>query len=444
MAIGIPELIDWSAASEAKREAALQRPPMPSGNLQQTVSEIISEVREDGDVALRALSEKYDGIKLDALEVSAAEWAAAESLVDPVVLRAMDEAITRIDAFHLAGKPVPVDMETTPGLRCEARYLPISPVGLYVPGGSAALISTVIMLAVPARIADCGQVILCTPPDKQGRVPVAILAAAKRCGVRRVFKVGGAQAIAAMGLGTESIPACAKLFGPGNAWVTEAKQQIAATPGGAARDMPAGPSEVLVIADEGADATAVCWDLLSQAEHGPDSQAIIISDKPELLGAVETTIPALVAGLPRAAVLAESLQHLRRILVRSIAEAVEISNRYAPEHLILNCRDADSVADRVTTAGSVFIGPWTPESLGDYCSGTNHVLPTYGYARAYSGLSVTDFLRRMTLQRASQIGLRAAGPCAATLARAEGLDAHRMAVEYRLENSRLASSRGQQ
>ena len=433
--VTLPEMIDWSRTSEAERETALRRPPIPAGDFQQAVVAIISRVSEDGDEALRELGEKYDGVLLGDLEVSANEWAEAESLVDPIVLQAMDEAISRIYAFHVAGKPAPVSMETAPGLRCEARYLPISPVGLYVPGGSAPLISTVIMLAIPAQIAGCEQVVLCTPPDQHGRVSPAILAAASRCGIKRVFKVGGAQAIAAMGLGTESIPACAKLFGPGNAWVTEAKQQIAALPGGAARDMPAGPSEVLVIADKDADVTAVCWDLLSQAEHGPDSQAIVISDSQDFLNEVRRELPAMAANLPRAAILEKSLYYLRSILVNSIAEAVEISNRYAPEHLILNCDDADQAADRVSAAGSVFIGPWTPESLGDYCSGTNHVLPTYGYARAYSGLSVNDFLRRMTLQRASNFGLRNAGPAAITLARAEGLDAHAMAVEYRLNNS---------
>jgi histidinol dehydrogenase len=371
---------------------------------------------------------------LDQLEVSAGEWSEAESLADPLVLQAIDEAISRIKMFHEAGKPKMASMETAPGLRCEARYLPISPVGLYVPGGSAPLISTVLMLAIPAQIAGCEEVVLCTPPDRQGRVHPAILAAASRCGVTRVFKAGGAQAVAGMGLGTKSIPACAKLFGPGNAWVTEAKQQISASPGGAAQDMPAGPSEVLVIADEDADAKAVCWDLLSQAEHGPDSQSIVISDSSLLLDEVAGLLPSMAAELPRSAILAESLQHLRRIRVKSLDQAVDISNRYAPEHLILNCQDADELADKVSTAGSVFIGRWTPESLGDYCSGTNHVLPTYGYARAYSGLSVNDFLRRMTLQRADMSGLRSAGPCAATLARAEGLDAHRMAVEYRLSS----------
>jgi histidinol dehydrogenase len=433
--VTVPEMIDWSRTSEAGRETALRRPPIPAGDFQHAVADIISRVSEDGDEALRELGEKYDGVLLGDFEISANEWAEAESLVDPIVLQAMDEAISRIYAFHVAGRPTPVSMETAPGLRCEARYLPISPVGLYVPGGSAPLISTVIMLAVPAQIAGCEQVVLCTPPDQQGQVSPAILAAAVRCGIKRVFKVGGAQAIAAMGLGTESIPACAKLFGPGNAWVTEAKQQIAALPGGAARDMPAGPSEVLVIADKDADVTAVCWDLLSQAEHGPDSQAIVISDSQDFLNEVRRELPVMAAALPRAAILEKSLRYLRSILVNSIAEAVEISNRYAPEHLILNCDDADQAADLVSVAGSVFVGPWTPESLGDYCSGTNHVLPTYGYARAYSGLSVSDFLRRMTMQRASNFGLRNVGPAAVTLARAEGLDAHAMAVEYRLNNS---------
>ena len=429
----IPQLIDWPNAGETAREAALRRPPPPGGDFKNVVSDIIARVAAKGDSALREIAARYDAPVDGPLEVGEAEWAAAEALVDPDVLRAMDEAIARIRSFHMAGVPLPFSKETAPGLRCEARYLPISPVGLYVPGGSAPLISTVIMLGVPAQIAGCAEVILCTPPDDRGQVPPAILAAASRCGIGRVFKAGGAQAIAAMGLGTESIPACAKLFGPGNAWVTEAKQQISAIPGGAARDMPAGPSEVLVIADRGADDTAVCWDLLSQAEHGPDSQAIVISDSRDLLESIGRLLPELAAQLPRAETLAASLQHLRRIRVNTILEGVEISNRYAPEHLILNCEKADLAADKVTAAGSVFIGPWTPESLGDYCSGTNHVLPTYGYARAYGGLSVTDFLRRMTLQRASNFALRNVGPCASTLAAAEGLEAHRMAVEYRLK-----------
>jgi histidinol dehydrogenase len=432
MDIQVSGLINWSAASEAEREAAMQRPPLPDLNISQAVSEIIRTVGENGDQALFEYGRKFDGVDLQQLEVTADEWAGAESELDAQLLQAIDDAIGRIETFHRAGMPVSLSIETSSGLNCEARYLHISPVGLYVPGGTAPLISTVLMLAVPARIAACEEVVLCTPPDSQGRVSPAILTAAARCGVKRIFKVGGAQAIAAMGLGTESIPACAKLFGPGNAWVTEAKQQISVMAGGAARDMPAGPSEVLVIADADADPVAVCWDLLSQAEHGPDSQAIVISDEQGVLDEVARLLPVMAADLPRAAILAESLRYLRRILVGSISEAVEISNRYAPEHLILNCRQAEQAAEGVTAAGSVFIGPWTPESLGDYCSGTNHVLPTYGYARAYSGLSVGDFLRRMTLQRASQFGLRLVGPCAMTLAQEEGLEAHRMAVDYRL------------
>jgi histidinol dehydrogenase len=432
MQISIPAPINWNSADADQQSAALERPPIPPGDFQAVVADIISRVRTGGDSALRDLGARYDGVSLERLEVSAGERQSAEQQVDAGVLGAMDEAIGRIRRFHEAGKPVPLELDTAPGMRCEARYLPISPVGLYVPGGSAPLISTVIMLAVPAQIAGCEETVLCTPPDEDGNIDPAILAAASRCGVRRVFKLGGAQAIAAMGLGTESVPACAKLFGPGNAWVTEAKQQISAMPGGAARDMPAGPSEVLVIADDSADVISVCWDLLSQAEHGPDSQAIVISDSPALLVEIAKLVPVLAAGLPRLSILAESLKYLRSIHVANLRQAMEISNRYAPEHLILNCRDADRLADLVTAAGSVFIGPWTPESLGDYCSGTNHVLPTYGYARAYSGLSVGDFMRRMTLQRASNDGLRQVGPCAATLAAAEGLDAHRMAVEYRL------------
>jgi histidinol dehydrogenase len=434
MNIQLSPVIRWSAGSETEREAALARPPADAANISSDVAAIIEQVRGGGDGALRELTRKFDGVDLRDIEISDEEWAAAETSVDAATLDAIDEAIGRIELFHAAGVPRPYAVETAPGLSCEARYVPISPAGLYVPGGSAPLISTVLMLAVPARIAGCGQVVLCTPPDRDGRVSPAILAAAARCGVTRVFKAGGAQAIAAMGLGTESIPACAKLFGPGNAWVTEAKQQLAALPDGAALDMPAGPSEVLVIADGDADPEALCWDLLSQAEHGPDSQSLLLSDDERLLEDVGRRLPGLAAGLPRAEILSQSLRHLRRIAVNSVASALEVSNRYAPEHLILNCRDADRLADGVTAAGSVFVGPWTPESLGDYCSGTNHVLPTYGYARAYGGLSVRDFVRYMTLQRASADGLAAAGPCAAKLAGAEGLDAHRLAVEYRLGN----------
>ena len=432
--ITFPDVIDWKSLDQKSQLDVLQRPPLPSGDVHSVVAEIIEQVRQRGDAALFEYTKKFDRLELTALEVTKEEWLSAESQVDGTVVAAIDEAIARIDAFHAAGKPLSLNLETATGMHCEARYLPITPVGLYVPGGTAPLISTVMMLAIPARIAGCKNVVMCTPPGANGKVAPAILLTASRCGVQQIFKVGGAQAIAAMGLGTETIPACAKLFGPGNAWVTEAKQQISVRPGGAARDMPAGPSEVLVIADESADATAVCWDLLSQAEHGPDSQGIAISDSRELLQKIRSLLPELAESQPRFHILQKSLQHVRLIQADSIDTAVKISNQYAPEHLILNCKGAERLADKVTTAGSVFIGPWTPESLGDYCSGTNHVLPTYGYARAYSGLLVNDFMRRMTLQRASNFGLRKVGPCAAILAREEGLEAHAMAVDHRLSN----------
>ena len=427
-------MLDWSQLARSERLDALKRPAVQAGAVEQTVAEIISAVRRDGDDALRAYSLQFDQVVIGELAVSREEIDSAVDRCEAGLLADIDAATGRIEAFHAAGIPGDIKVETAKGLVCEARYLPVSPVGLYVPGGSAPLVSTVMMLAIPARLAGCDRVILCSPPSADGRLDPAVLAAASRCGISEVFMAGGAQAIAAMAFGTESIPKCAKLFGPGNAWVTEAKRQVASTPAGAAQDLPAGPSEVLVIADQSADPVATCWDLLSQAEHGPDSQAILISDSASLLEAVQARIPAMAAELPRAKILSRSLQSLRLIRVEELDQAMDISNRYAPEHLILNCIGAARLADRVTAAGSVFIGAWTPESLGDYCSGTNHVLPTYGYARAYSGLSVSDFMRRMTLQTARPEGLRLAGPVAARLAAAEGLDAHRMAVEYRLSS----------
>ena len=431
-------ILNWSKMSDGERSAALQRPGLQLDDVALKVTEIISTVRRDGDAALRRYSREFDGAEIEDTAVSREEIDASESLCERELLDAVDAAARRIEAFHRAGLPQDVQLETAQGLVCESRYIPLSPVGLYVPGGSAPLISTVLMLAIPARLANCGQIVLCTPPAANGRVDPAVLAAASRCGISQVFRVGGAQAIAAMAWGTESIPRCVKLFGPGNAWVTEAKRQAASTPDGAAQDLPAGPSEVLVIADSSADPVSTCWDLLSQAEHGPDSQAILISDSDELLQAVKTQIPALAADLPRAKILSQSLKSLRLIKVDQISTAINICNRYAPEHLIINCTGAEKLAREVTTAGSVFVGAFTPESLGDYCSGTNHVLPTYGYARAYSGLSAIDFMRRMTLQTASAQGLSIAGPVAAKMAAAEGLDAHRLAVEYRL--SRLDAS----
>lgn len=438
-----PEILNWQSLDNARRAAALERPDFGAGQRRQDVAAIIEGVRTGGDQAVLNYTEKFDRVRLDSLTVAREDIERAAQQVEPALLEAIDNSIARIRAFHAAGMPRPVSVDTAEGLRCEAVFRPINPVGLYVPGGSAPLISTVLMLAIPAELAGCEDIVLCTPPRADGSVDPAILAAAERCGVTRIYRAGGAQAIAAMAFGTESMPSCAKLYGPGNAWVTEAKQQVAGITGGAAQDMPAGPSEVLVIADAHADAEAVSWDLLSQAEHGPDSQSLLVSDSRELLEQVVRTLPELAAGLPRAEILEISLRSLRLILTGSIEQAVQVSNRYAPEHLIFNCADAADWLPDISTAGSVFVGPWTPESLGDYSSGTNHVLPTYGYANAYSGLSVTDFQRRMTVQTADPQGLAIAGADTMLMAAAEGLDAHRMAVAYRLESLREAAAADQ-
>ncbi|MBT8061338.1 MAG: histidinol dehydrogenase [Gammaproteobacteria bacterium] len=424
----------WSSLGESQRSTLLSRPSPERQGVRETVAAILAGVRRDGDLAVRAFSEQFDGTAADPLRVPREQLESAARQCTPGLLSALDSAAKRIGVFHQAGRPRDYQAETAPGLVCEARYLPMSPVGLYVPGGSAPLVSTVLMLAIPARLAGCERVVLCTPPGADGRINPALLAAAHRCGIEEIYAVGGAQAIAAMAYGTQTIPRCVKIFGPGNAWVTEAKRQAAASPDGAAQDLPAGPSEVLIIADQGADIEAVCWDLLSQAEHGPDSQSILISNDTAVLVSVAERISVLARSLPRARILDESLGFLRLIRVNSLDEALEISNRYAPEHLILNCDKAHERSTAVTHAGSVFIGAWTPESLGDYCSGTNHVLPTNGYARAYGGLSVIDFMRRMTLQTASREGLATAGPDALEMSALEGLDAHRMAVQHRLDS----------
>jgi histidinol dehydrogenase len=326
-----------------------------------------------------------------------------------------------------------VRVETMPGLVCEKLTRPIERVGLYVPGGSAPLFSTALMLGVPSQLAACPTRVLCTPPGRDGRVSPWILYAAQLCGISDVFKVGGAQAIAAMAFGTATIPKCDKLFGPGNAFVTEAKQQVARDPAGAAIDLPAGPSEVMVIADRVADERFVAADLLSQAEHGPDSQVVLVTFAEDIAFRIVLELSYQIKHLPRRDIAARAINHSRIILASSPAEAAEIANRYAPEHLILQLEKPRALLPRITAAGSVFVGPWTPESLGDYASGTNHVLPTYGWARAYSGLGLADFSRTMTVQEATPLGLAKIGGVVARLAAAEGLDAHRRAVTVRLQ-----------
>lgn len=432
--------IDWNQLDAAGRREALARPALTqSATLRADVARLIAQVRADGDATLRALTRRFDGVELGTLRVSAAEFDEAEAGLAADLKAAIDEAAARIEAFHRAAAPLPVSVETAPGVRCERMLRPIDRVGLYVPAGSAPLPSTALMLGVPARIAGCPQVVVCSPPRPDGRCDPAVLYAARRCGIDTVFKLGGAQAIAAMAYGTGSVPKCDKLFGPGNAWVTEAKQQVSLDAEGAAIDMPAGPSEVLVIADAHADPRFVAADLLSQAEHGPDSQVVLVTDAPAQVDAVLAAVTAQVAVLPRRETAEKALASSRAIRVVDLAQAFEVSNDYAPEHLILQVRDPRTWLPHVRNAGSVFLGAWTPESVGDYCSGTNHVLPTYGHARAYSGVSVSSFQKAITVQELSRAGLATIGPCAMTLARAEGLVAHERAVSLRLSGAEAAA-----
>lgn len=426
--------IDWNTLNEAERNSALARPAQSRAQeLRHGVESIIAQVRAEGDAGLRELSARYDRCMLDAIEVSEAEFVAAEAKLAPALKAAIREAAARIEAFHTAAAPQPVGVNTAVGVRVERILRPINRVGLYVPAGSAPLPSTALMLGVPARIAGCRDVVLCSPARADGTCDEAVLFAARVVGVHRVFKLGGAQAIAAMAYGTESVPRCDKLFGPGNAWVTEAKLQVSSDPNGAAIDMPAGPSEVLVIADAQANPAFVAADLLSQAEHGPDSQVLLVSPSAALLDTVAAEVDRQCAQLPRGAIAEQALAQSRLIEVQSLAQAVEVSNRYAPEHLILQVNNARELVAGIESAGSIFVGAWTPESVGDYCSGSNHVLPTYGYARSYSGVSVASYLKQITVQELDPNGLRAIGPCTAILAEAEQLEAHRRAVTLRLE-----------
>ena len=426
--------VDWRVLDARTQSQLLRRPAqMASSTTASAVAAIINEVRDNGDAALRAFGERFDGVELAGFTVSDAEFAEAESALPPDLRAAIDEAAERIAVFHEAGMTAPYAVDTAPGVRCERVLRPIQRVGLYVPAGSAPLPSTALMLGVPARLAGCPDIVLCTPPRRDGSADPAVLYAARRCGVTRVFKVGGAQAIAAMAYGTATIPRCDKLFGPGNAYVTEAKRQVAMDVDGAAIDMPAGPSEVLVIADAGANPAFVAADLLSQAEHGPDSQVLLLSDDDALIEAVAGQLALQLAQLPRADIARRALQSSSAIRVESIEQALEVSNRYAPEHLILALRDAREWLPRVTAAGSVFLGDWAPEALGDYCSGTNHVLPTSGAARFAGGLNVASFQLAITVQEVQPRGIEAIGPCAVELARAEGLDAHLQAVALRLQ-----------
>jgi len=423
----------WQDLTPEGRRAVLARPALANdASLAERVAAIIERVRSEGDAALLDLTAKLDRVELVALEVGQAEFAAAGDRLSEAQRAAIRAAAANIETFHKPQVPTALVVETAAGVRCERVSRPIESVGLYVPAGNAPLPSTALMLGVPARLAGCPLRILCTPPQADGRADPAVLYAALVSGVQRVFKLGGAQAIAALAYGTETVPKVDKVFGPGSVWVTEAKAQVDRDPYGAARDYPAGPSEVLVIADATADPAFVAADLLSQAEHGPDSQVLLLTTSAALATAVAEQVESQKATLPRRGIVDGALGHSRALVVADLAEAFEISNSYAPEHLILNIERPRDWLSRVRAAGSVFLGPWTPETVGDYCSGTNHVLPTYGFARRYSSLGVADFLRSMTVQELTSDGLRAIGPIATTLAELEGLDAHARAVTRRL------------
>ena len=416
--------------SPAEWEELLKRPTLRTEELMETVKGLVEEVRQGGDQAVMALEEKFDKVSLSALEVSAEERQEAEQLVSEELKKAIRLAAGNIRRFHEAQRFEGVQVETQPGVTCWQKAVPIEKVGLYVPGGTAPLFSTVLMLAIPASIAGCKELVLCTPPMQNGRVHPAVLYAAGVAGVKRVFKIGGVQAIAAMAYGTESVPRVYKIFGPGNQYVTAAKQLVSLRQ--VAIDMPAGPSEVEVLADETANPTFVAADLLSQAEHGADSQAVLISTSEKLVEEVEREVARQLAELPRQEIAAKALQWSKLIVVRTMEEAMAMTNAYAPEHLIIEAADYLTLAKQVEHAGSVFLGSLTPESAGDYASGTNHTLPTNGYAKAYSGVCLDSFMRKMTFQEIRPEGLLRIGPAIETMAAGEALDAHRLAVTRRL------------
>jgi histidinol dehydrogenase len=400
-----------------------------------SVASIIADVYKNGDAAIRSYEERFTGAKLDSIEVSEKEIDEASQLVDEPLRKALAQALENIKKFHAAQSKInwnDVTVETVPGVVCSQRVVPIEKVGLYIPGGNAPLFSTVLMLAVPAKLAGCKTIIMCTPARPDGTVNPAILYAAKIAGVDRIFKVGGAQAIAAMAHGTETIPAVHKIFGPGNRFVMEAKQQVAK--GHVAIDMPAGPSEVLIIADETANLDFVAADFLSQAEHGPDSQSILLTSSQKVIDKLPSRIDKLLSELPHQEMINKSLHHSRLILLHDDDEIMDFSNTYAPEHLIINTANASQLAKRVVNAGSVFIGALSPESAGDYASGTNHTLPTSGYATAYSGVNIDSFVKKITFQELSTQGVATIGNTVETMAYHEDLHAHKLAMTIRLKS----------
>jgi histidinol dehydrogenase len=423
----------WNQLKDLEKDALIKRPAVSSSSsIKTTVDTIIADVRERGDEALFALSKFYDGVDLSSLRINPGAIKEAYRQVGAAEVAAIRRAHTQILKFHQRQLPESFEIETSPGIICGRRALPIERVGLYVPGGTAPLISTVLMLATPAQIAGCPTKVLVTPPGKYGRVNPYIIVAADLCGINDIFAIGGAQAVAALAYGTESVTKVDKIFGPGNSYVTAAKLAVSEDPEGAAIDMPAGPSEVLVVADDSSDAIFAAADLLSQAEHGIDSQVILVVTSRSVAQNIEDEITLQLSKLPRADIARSALENSFVILAEEDGTALEIVNQYAPEHLILLQRDARRFAEQVKNAGSIFVGPWTPESVGDYASGTNHVLPTYGYARNYSGLGTESFMKFITYQELTPQGILDIGPVVQVLSTLEGLYGHRNAVSVRL------------
>ena len=420
----------WQSLSNSQQDTVLQRPAITEGaNITAAVTSVINTVKQDGDVGVLALTEKFDKVKPESIRVSKSEIDAASERLSEEMKAALQQAYSNISAFHKAQKPQSIKVETQPGVVCEQITIPINKVGLYIPGGSAPLPSTVLMLGIPAQIAGCHKVVLCSPP------PIAdeILYVAKLCKVDEVYNIGGAQAVAAMAYGTKSVSKVDKIFGPGNAYVTEAKRQVSNDFRGATIDMPAGPSEVLVIADENADPDFIAADLLSQAEHGPDSQVILVTPSPIIADQVADAIEKQLKELTRADIARQALGSSLLIIAESLTQCVSISNFYGPEHLIVQTKNPRELLPLLDNAGSIFLGKYSPESAGDYASGTNHVLPTYGYTRTYSSLGLADFSKRMTVQELTADGLKGLAPTVITMADAEGLDAHKRAVTIRVE-----------
>ncbi|WP_194755308.1 histidinol dehydrogenase [Aliidiomarina indica] len=439
------QILNWQTMDSAQRTQCLRRPVQEvSAALREQVATIIADVSTRGDAALLELTARFDKVRLTQTELPMRRVRALAEQTPSNVKAAIDTAYNNIRCFHEAQQPTAVKVETMPGVQCEQRFAAMGSVGLYIPGGSASLPSTVLMLGVPAQIANCPTRVLISPPNSAGELTPAICYAAVQCGVTAVYLGGGAQAIAALAMGTETIPAVDKIFGPGNSYVTEAKQQVSQRAGGPAIDLPAGPSELLVIADDSAEPAFVAADLLSQAEHGPDSQVICLSPSMALLEAVQVELESQLHALPRRDIAAQAMAASSLIRTQDLAEAVAISESYAPEHLSIQLSAPETWLDQLTRAGSIFVGHYTPESGGDYATGTNHVLPTYGFARNYSSLGLLDFYRRYTVQTVSAQGLEALGSAIIDLAAEESLDAHLRAVSLRLDSERFSRDRAQQ